>query len=59
MLLELIAHHFAQKACIISGGIDQGSDSLGQSRWYWWRVGSIVPTVGCPAPSCARVRDGI
>ena len=36
MLLELIARHFAQESRIISGGIDQGSDSLGQSRWYWW-----------------------
>jgi hypothetical protein len=42
MLLELIAHHFAQEARIISGGIDQGSDSLDQSRWYWWQVGSIL-----------------
>jgi hypothetical protein len=48
MLLELIACHFAQEACIIYSGIDQGSDSLDQSRWYWWRVRSIFPTVGSP-----------
>jgi hypothetical protein len=32
MLLELIARHFAQEARIICSDIDQGSDSLGQSR---------------------------
>jgi hypothetical protein len=48
MLLELIARHFVQEARIISGGIDQGNDSLGQSRWYWWRVRSILPTAGSP-----------
>jgi hypothetical protein len=48
MLLELIVRHFAQEARIIGGGIDQDSDSLGQSRWYWWRVRSILPTTGSP-----------
>jgi hypothetical protein len=48
MQLELIARHFAQEACIIRSGIDQGSDSNGQSWSYWWRVGSILPTTGSP-----------
>jgi hypothetical protein len=34
MLLERIARHLTQEACIICGGIDQGSDSLGQRWWY-------------------------
>jgi hypothetical protein len=45
MLLKLIARHLKQEARIICSGIDQGSDSLSQIRWYWWRVRSILPTL--------------
>ena len=59
MLLELIARHFAQEARIIRSGIDQGSDSLDQSQWYWGGLGVSSLPWEVPAPSCARVRDGI
>jgi hypothetical protein len=57
--LELSARHLTQEARIISGGIDQGSDSLGQSRWYCGGLGVSSLSRHVPAPSCARVRDGI
>jgi hypothetical protein len=48
MLLKLVARHFAQKARIDGGGVDQGSNSLGQSRRYAWRIGSVLPAARCP-----------
>jgi hypothetical protein len=59
MLLELIASHFTQEACIIWSGIDQGSDSLAKISGTGGGLGVSSRPREVPAPSCARVRDGI
>jgi hypothetical protein len=46
LLLKLISRHFTQKAGVVSGRIDQGSDSLGQRWWYRWWIGRVFPTTG-------------
>ena len=59
MLLELIASHFAQEACIICNGIDQGSDSLAKIGGTGGGLGVVSLPREVPAPSYPRVMDGI
>jgi hypothetical protein len=50
VLLKLVSRHFTQKARVVGGGVDQGSDSLDQGRRYRWRIGSVLPAAGCTRP---------
>jgi hypothetical protein len=50
MLLKLVARHFTQKARVVGGGVEQGSDSLDQGRRYGWRIGIVLPAAGCTCP---------
>jgi hypothetical protein len=46
LLLKLMSRHFTQKVGVVSGRIDQGSDSLDQ-RWRYQRwIGRVFPTTG-------------
>jgi hypothetical protein len=50
VLLKLVSRHFVQKVCVVGGGVDQGSDSLGQGRRYMWQIGSVLRAAGCTRP---------
>jgi hypothetical protein len=50
VLLKLISRHFAQKARVVGGSVEQGIDSLGQGRRYRWWIGSVLPATGCTRP---------
>src|SRR5688572_23520835 len=46
LLLKLISRHFTQKAGVVSGLSDQGSNSLGQRGRYRRWIGCVFLTMG-------------
>jgi hypothetical protein len=59
VLLELVARHFAQEARITSVALTREAIASAKVGGTGGGLGVSSPPWDVPAPSCARVRDGI